>query len=408
MKKTQLISIAICTAFLVVGAQAFAEITVKIEVPEITFTGPNAEVNTALSGLFDVTNSTAFQAEKAKYETSAASELDKFGEQDDLAKGFADANMAAAQSSTLQGFEGYKTFAVMGGFMLGVQLPSTDTSVISDLSNTLADDPDVYAGVAPSVSLNVGFNLGKILGLFNNDLGDKTKRVYVNVKGGYYNGSYDGTDDTSFDMKSTTFGLGVNYMLVRPIGLGLGLFKWRGLSVGSGLTYQRNTFDSSTTLDPIDQNFSMATTATGGIPVTVNGILTAVPKVDIGVDMRTFAIPLEAVTSVQLLYVLNVTAGLGVDLVFGHSDITATSGSTLSVKSVSTTVAGVSADLPYTETKQGSVTVDASTSDIKPTFARARVMGGIGLNAGPVKFDVPMYYYFSSGFGVGMSVGFVW
>ena len=35
-------------------------------------------------------------------------------------------------------------------------------------------------------------------------------------------------------------------------------------------------------------------------------------------------------------------------------------------------------------------------------------MGGLGINAGPVKLDIPMYYYFSAGYGIGMTVGFVW
>jgi hypothetical protein len=406
MKKTRLTILAVCAAFVMVGVQAFAEITVDVVAPHITFTESDPQLNQALNDLYSQ-GEAQFAKQIADFKAEAQTDLDKYGEMGDLAKGFADANVSASQAATLQGYEGYKIFAVMVGGMAGIQLPSTDPSVLTDLSSTLADDPDVRAGVAPSISVNVGFNMGKILGLFNRDLGDKTKRIYVNVKGGAYNGSYDTSDESTFDMKTSTFGIGVNYQLITPKKLPLGFFKWRGLSVGSGLTYQRNTFDSSTTLDPIVQTYSASNPVTyGGYTVgsiDTTATLTATPKVDIGVDMRTFSIPLEVLTSVQLLYVLNVNVGLGADIVFGKSDITATSSSDMNVTNLIVNGHTVS----YTATP-GSVSVDASTTDIKPTLARARVMGGLGLNAGPVKFDVPMYYYFTSGFGVGMSVGFVW
>ncbi|HNY22669.1 MAG TPA: hypothetical protein PKO22_11020 [Treponemataceae bacterium] len=406
MMKSKLTIVAVCAALLLVGAQAFAEITIDVTPPAITFAGNGTDLDKALNDLYSV-GEQQFADQIAKFKTEAHTELDKYGDMGDLAKGFADANVSASQAATLQGFEGYKLFAVMVGGMAGIQLPSTDPSVLTDLSNTLADDPDVRAGVAPSISVNVGFHLGKILGLFNSDLGDKTKRIYVNIKGGAYNGSYDTSDNSTFDMKTSTFGIGVNYQLFTPKNVAFGLFKWRGLSVGSGLTYQRNTFGSSTTLDPIVQTYTASNPVTYG-GYTVGSIdtlatLTATPKVDIGVDMRTYSIPLEVLTSVQLLYVLNVNAGLGADIVFGKSDITATSSSTMDVTNLS--VNGTNAH--YTSTP-GSVAVDASTTDIKPTLARARVMGGLGINAGPIKLDVPMYYYFSSGFGAGMSVGFVW
>lgn len=406
MTKSRLVLFAAGAALFLFGAQAFAEITVDVVAPDISFTGNDTALDSVLNSLFDTVASTQFQNTIDQFQTDSAAELNKYGEQDSLAKGFADANLAASQSGTFQAFEGYKIFAVSIGMMVGIQLPSNDFGVISDLSESVKDDPDVYMGVAPSMSVNVGFNMGKLLGFFNNDLGDRAKKFYVNVKGGVYNGSSDATD-TTIDMKSTTFGIGVNYQLLPPINLGLGLLKWRGLSIGSGLTYQRNNFDSTTTLDPITQQYTMTTTVGSGPysgTITPLVTLTSTPKIDIGVDMKTFSIPLEALTSVQVLWVLNVNFGVGADLVFGKSEITATSSSQMDVSDV--TVNGTHVNY-HTDTP-GSVTVDASTTGIKPTFARARVMGGLGINAGPFKFDVPMYYYFSSGYGLGMTVGFVW
>ena len=336
MTKSRLVLFAAGAALFLFGAQAAAEITVSVVAPDITFSGNDAYLDQALNEIFDQAASAQFQDRIDQFKAESADELNKYGEQEKLAQGFADANLAASQSGTFQAFEGYKIFAVSVGMMVGIQLPSSDFGVISDLSTTIKDDPDVYMGVAPSMSVNVGFNMGKLLGFFNNDLGDRAKKFYVNVKGGVYNGSYDASD-TTFDMKSTTLGIGVNYQILPPINLGLGLLKWRGVSLGSGLTYQRNTFDSSTTLDPITQEYTMTTTVGSGAyagTITPSVILTSTPKVDIGVDMKTFSIPLEALTSVQLLYVLNVNFGVGADLVFGKSSITAVSSSDMDVDEV--------------------------------------------------------------------------
>ncbi len=401
---------ALCATIALFGAQAFAEITIDITAPVITFTGNTfpviGSVDAGLNQLFTFTQGSQFQTELNDYEDEAETELNKYGEQDSFAQGFGDANVMSSQAATLNGFAGYKTFGAMLGYMIGIQLPSSDPNAISEISDTIADDPNVYLGIANALSVNVGFNMGKVLGLINNDLGDKTKRLYLNVHGGFINRSIDMSDST-LDIKTTTFGIGVNYQLIQPKGVVAGLFKWRGVSVGSGFTYQRSSFDTSSELDPVSNQFSM-NTLVGGQNVQVDGTFISTPEINVGVDMRTFSIPLEATTSFQLLWVFNVNAGVGADLVFGKSDITATASSDLTVENVTATVDGVSQTLKYTVDEPGSVVVDASTKDIKPTFARARVMAGLGANMGPLKIDVPFYYYFSDGYAVGMSVGIVW
>jgi hypothetical protein len=409
--------IALCAALALFGGQAFAEITLDINLPTITMDGTTGvpAIDTALTGLFAFSDTllddtpaddTAFEAQVRDYKTRADQELGQFKSQDSFAQGFADANVMSSQAATLNGFEGYKTFGVMLGYMIGIQLPSSDPNAIAEISDSINDDPDVYLGIANALSVNVGFNMGKVLGLVNNDLGDKAKRFYVNVHGGFINQSLD-TSDSTVDMKTTTFGIGVNYQLIQPKGVVAGLFKWRGVSVGSGFTYQRNSFDTTSDLDPVSNPFSM-TQDVSGQTVIVDGTLIATPGINIGVDMRTFSIPLEAVTSFQLLWLFNVHAGVGADIVFGKSDITATSSSALDAENIHATVNGIDAPVNFNVAEQGSVVVDASTTDIKPTWARARVMAGIGANMGPLKLDIPFYYYFSDGYAVGMSVGVVW
>jgi hypothetical protein len=402
MRKSRLILFAAGAALFLFGAQAFAEVTVTITAPTLTFSGNTTAVDNALNALF-ASASSAYNAEIADYQTEANDTLDPYGNLDKLAQGFADSNVMASNAGTLPSCQGYKLFTVSAGIMGGAQLPTTDLSTIQNFSATLNDDPNQYLGAAPALNVNVGFHVGTLLKTFG--FGDNADRWYVNVHGGRYNGSYD-AKDSSFDMKTTSVGFGVNYQLIKPKSVAVGLFKWRGVSVGSGLSYQRNTFDSTTTLDTIVQPISMDTDAAGP-NIVVSGDLTSTPVVGIGVDMKTYSIPLQAATSFQVLWVLNVSAGIGADIVFGKSDIIATSSSNLNISNVSTTVAGVSTPLTYDET-DGSVTVDASTTDIKPTLARARVNLGLGINAGPFKIDVPLYYYFSDGIAMGMTVGFVW
>ena len=44
----------------------------------------------------------------------------------------------------------------------------------------------------------------------------------------------------------------------------------------------------------------------------------------------------------------------------------------------------------------------------RPEFARLRAMTGLGIGLGPVKFDIPLIYYFNSGFALGLTGAIVW
>jgi len=296
----------------------------------------------------------------------------------------------------------------MTGFMIGGQTPSFDPNTLSSIPDTIADDPDIYAGIAPSVAyLNLGINAEKVFGLFSDDLGNMFKKFYFNVKFGALSYSYsDGSN--SLEMKSANFGLGVNYQLIAPKNIGFGLLKWRGVSLGSGINYQSNSIEFNSKMDTITQAYTSAIPiAYGGYTAgsaDVTATLAATPEVQLGIKMSTFSIPLEATTSVQMLWVLNMNVGAGIDLVFGKTDITATANSDFTVNDLAVDGAP---SINY-DTVPGTVTLDASTKGSKPSFARARLMAGMGLQAGPVKLDVPLYYYLASGLAIGMSVGIVW
>jgi hypothetical protein len=402
MKKKLLGCIALAT--LIAGTSAFAQVTVTA--PQIDFTDPTIK---ALLGT-QVTTQINQTLTDAAAQVQSQSDISKYdGNQKKLAKGFGNANAYSAQSATLQGYQGYSLFAVSGGFMFGSQLPSLDPNKIAAISDTIANDPDVYAGVAPSVTfVNFGFNAQNVFGFFNKDLGDRVKHFYFNVKFGGLSTSF-GSGTNSLDFDSTNFGIGVNYQWLPSVGLLGGLARWRGVNFGSGFLYQSNTINFSTTTKVTQ---SVANTSTvNGVQNTVTSVITANPKLNVEAKMNTVSIPLEATTSVQFLWLFNLNAGLGADLVFGSSKLTATGASDVTIDSITISNSAGTKTFTngsgYTVTQNGAVKVSTGTNGA-PDLVRARLMTGLGFQVGPVKLDIPVYYYLMSGLAVGITGAIVW
>lgn len=398
-----------CVALVGLSAPVFATPTVHITAPTLEFNvSGNPNLTNALNTEFGASQA-YLNTELRKLEASTQKDLEGFGSQDDLAKGFGNANLYASQSSTLQGYQGYKLFSVSSGAMAGIQLPTSDFSKLESSFSNFEKDPDIYLGIAPSMSiLNVGINAEKVFGLFAPSLGDKLKNFYFNVKfGGIgYNYSYnDGDTKAKIEMKSGTFGLGVNYQILPGLpSIAFGLFKWRGVSLGSGLTYQSNTITMTPTINSISQTYTNDILV-GTTTRTVSATIVCAPKMKLEIDSKTFSIPLEATTSAQFLWLFNTNLGAGVDLVFGKSDINATADGTISINNI--TVPGEVSGYVTAKSQPGSVAIDASTKG-KPSFLRARLMTGLGMNAGPLKIDVPVYFYPGSGYAFGLTAAFVW
>jgi len=323
-------------------------------------------------------------------ETEANLELQKYGDQPKLAKGFANANVYAAQAATHQGFQDYSIFAVTTGIMFGVQLPSSDPDYYDKIDKKIEDDGDLYAGVAAGLAMiNVGVN-AKFL----------YPGLYLSAKFGTL--SMDGetfsNDLKGSTMKTTLFGIGANYTWISTKSLVAGLVKWRGVSFGTGFLYNNNKLDINVDVDPIEQPI---TGATYGI-YTFSGNVIIDPSITLGVHSSTYTFPFDVTSSVRLLWVLNFNLGAGIDFNFGSTDIIAKSNGS------------VTADIPDTsdvvvDMSPGTVTIDGSTKDKRPSFVHARITTGIGLNILPVKIDIPVILYpFDSAFAVGLTAGVVW
>lgn len=254
MQKMRILKLSIFAALVLCTLPVFSAPTVTITAPTIEFSGNDAALDAKLNEIFQGSEFTAVWDE---LETSANDTLSSYGSQENLALGFGNANAYAAQSATLQGYQGYKLFSLMGGLMIGAQLPTFDLEKIMEIPDEIAEDPDLYAGVAPSLSFNLGLHVGPIFRIFSKDLGEKMDKFYFNVKYGTYHYVYKIDDDVGNAVFDTTnFGLGVNYQWIpRTPSFMWGLFMWRGINFGSGILYQSNKISFATQYET-EQKFS--------------------------------------------------------------------------------------------------------------------------------------------------------
>lgn len=332
---------------------------------------------------------------------SARAQLSGFKEQKELAQGFANANAYSVHSATLQGFQNYSLFAVASGLMVGVQAPSTSLSYLSKAAGEIQEKGDIYAGVSAGFSfVNLGVNAKFLM-----------PGLYINAKYGALSQEID-----DFSMDFSVMGVGVNYRVLEPKSL-VGLVKWRGISVGSGFYMQSNKINLKITPDTIvtEAKFReavMAGATPGADAASKSALLDEMgytvadpnaevklsPEFNMGLDVSTITIPFDAATAVSILFgMLNVTAGVGVDVNFGSAEVVLKGDSE----------ANIGSHNEKATFQPATVAIDGS-SDNGPSFARLRAMTGLGLGLGPVKIDVPLIYYFNSGAAFGLTVAVVW
>ena len=311
-------------------------------------------------------------------------ELAKYHDQSQLAKGFANANLYSTNAATQQGYPNYGLFAITTGVMGGVQLPSFNPSYYDDIDKKIKDKGDIYAGVAASVALmNIGINAGFIV-----------PGLYLNAKFGKFNSQwvYDSDD---FDFNTMIIGGGVTYSLIGESGTSL--FRWRGVTVGSGLLYQSTNVAYKVDLDKKTESFSKS---------VVSGVIIVDPSFKATLKMYTVSVPFEINTAIQVLWLLNFNLGAGFDLCKGNSDLVLKAAATATVDYLSS--GGMLIPKSNYIVVPGMLYIDGSTLGEKPALTRFRIMTGIGFNLGPVKIDIPVIYYLKTGGAVGLTVGFIW
>jgi hypothetical protein len=340
---------------------------------DVTITPPRTG-NAVANGIID--------GEIPAVKSSTIDELDKFGEQTELARGFADANTYTSAIASQRSRPDISTFAVTVGTMIGAQFPELDYSgmiynpeSITNAFSDLEQEGDAYLGLSWQIwSAHVQINSGFLL-----------EGLTLGLKFGKLAIDYDDFSLDEFNIGATAF-----YKLVDVQNL-LFLIKWNGVTVGSGLIYQSSSTTYNTSLDQIES-------ASFVTPLGPAGTIVVDPSIQIGLEVSTVSIPLEIYTGLQLLWVLNLTVGAGVDLAFGSSEIIL--GAVGDV--------GLGGDLVDDMTEPGSITVDGGTSGVGPSFMKPRIMAALGLTLGPALIEVPITYYFGYGLSAGVNVSFVW
>ncbi|MDR2661439.1 MAG: hypothetical protein LBC31_00420 [Treponema sp.] len=295
---------------------------------------------------------------------------DDLGDIDDkpekFIRGFADASVFSSSGATQRAYGEYKLWAFTIGPMIGFRLPGSSPFNITDemqnVGDTLEEDGDAKLGVnIQAITGQIGINTSKFL----------LDRLYLGLRFGFFKL----TGMEGFDLKTFQIGVVGNYQLLKGTTAGSGILRWRGVSAGTGFIFQKTD---------LTYNFTDETYTDGGFTTT--------PEVEFNMDIKTFVIPLEVNTSVQLLWVLNLNLGLGVDVAFGKNDTT------------------IGADSPVYDpsgANVGTIYVRGG-GDMAPTAFNPKIMTNIGFKFGPVILDVPVTYYFGNGFNAGITLGAVW
>lgn len=395
MIRSSIASAALAVAGLLSTAHAL-KVTATQPVMTIKATidpGIKAQMESAMNNVFKAgTDSLAANTTKS---------LDRFGNQKELAQGFANGNAYSVHSGTLNGYQNYDLFAVSAGLMVGVQAPSTDFGYYAKIPDDIQEKGDLFAGLAAGVSMiNVGVNAGFLV-----------PGLYVNAKYGAM-----GYDFGDFGFDFSVMGVGANYRIFDSKSL-VGIVKWRGLSVGTGFYMQKNAIEFSFVTDSVKHEvkvreqvlanapsgqtaaYDTALTRMGFTAANPNATFGLEPKLEMGMDITTMTVPLEASTALSLLWgMVNLSVGAGVDLNFGSSEIILKNTTGAGIKTPDST------KVSFTD---ASVVLDGS-SDASPSFLRPRVMAGVGFGIGPVKLDIPVSWYLASGVAFGLTAGIVW
>lgn len=235
---------------------------------------------------------------------------------DEIAKVEADINKNLPSAPPKRLMEGMANSSVMAGKGIGTDYASNmDVALIgagigagADLAkdkNTKSDLSGV--GVAPGVvvGMNLGFlDTARILGMDTNRM-----NFYVNYMSYNYNRtiSNDPGKESSAKLGMTSFGSHIRYDWIRK--RGSKLLGWGGVKFTFGYEYNKTNIQ-------YNGKINEAVNASGS-GYTVTGNITGSPSATI--QSATHSFPAALSTDVQLLYILSLYGGLGMDYNLGYA-----------------------------------------------------------------------------------------
>jgi hypothetical protein len=358
------LSTIILILMIFMSIELFAAVKITITAPKVVAAADQMIVTQA-----------AEDFEKALYK----GDLGRLGRQNKLATGFGNAVSYSSNAASFNGHEGYDIFAFMWGLSLGAVIPSTSGGT----NDNIAKDKDADTGLGLSSAFNLGINVTLLKNMIGLD-SLLPNRLYMNIKGSSFS-----LDANNFEYKTATFGIGANYQLIDEGGDRFRLFKWTGLSAGTGFIYSKNrTLFKTKFTEYKSDNFTVNFS---------NYSLSFKPTTEFGVDIKTYTIPIDVSTSVRLLWLFNFSCGAGFDLNFGKSKIVSRSDSVVKLNGSGLSVS-----------EEGRAVIDGSTTE-NPTLLNLKIMGGLGICLGPLPVDASVTYYpFTRGVALSAGAGVVW
>jgi hypothetical protein len=311
----------------------------------------------------------------AELESSINENLSDIPSTSTFISGAPDAAILAGSGLSASYNTNFKLF--MAGFQLGAAF-DPGTAKLFDLFSGEGLDKIEGAGV------DAGFIVGMPLGLFTKaNIGPiklENTKVFAHLlslpKRSYFGPLAAGI---------TSVGVGAMYKLLPEVGAGMGLVRWGGLDLTSGLRYASIKIEFQQELDPIEMEQDLGGTF-GQATATYEGTVTA------GAHVTALTLPMEASSSVRLLYFLDLFAGLGVDLSLGSGKVIAEVDGPINIEG--------SADL-------GTVVADGTLdlgSNSKPNPINLRYFAGLGFDMFAVNLSAKYSQMITSG-AKGISVG---
>jgi len=303
-----------------------------------------------------------------------------FGSPTKFLGAMANSSVYGSHGATTRAYGGYKMLSATIGSMFGFQLPNGLVSIINDIngiSDTIKEDGDLNLGVGPNVfNVNFGLHMGFI----------KLDKLYLGARLGYFK-LPSLINDFNYDY--LTLGVTANYQIIPSLSLA-GLITCRGLSLGSGLLYNKSNIKITVPVgDPINEQI--------GDDDSI-GYVRLKPKASLNLKINTVTIPIEAVTAIKLL-IFNIPLGLGADIAFGKTDLGF----------------GVDSDIDLdlkkgnglSQATKGNLSVKAG-ANASPTVFNFKIMTGFGFVMGPVVIDIPLTIYpANNGYTFGLTMGAV-
>lgn len=373
--KTAVRTVLFTLVLMLAAATTWGQVTIvapTVSGPQVWVDDLNAAINNAVDD----------------FQTDLIAEIEQYFDLPLLAQGVADSGAAATHIGTQRSFIDYQRFAIVVGGGLAASVYTTDPDVIRDLSDEL-EEGDIYAGAAVQpIVVSFGFRPRFI-----------SDRLYTNIKVGYADVA-DGVIADGVSFNSLSVGLLANYRLLQTRSIGAGVLRWRGVSIGSGVVYQRNELVIDLDFGEVSETVQYDGDGDPG-QASPEFLMTLEPVLTAKVSSDSIVVPLEVTTGLRVAWLLDFNVGAGIDLSFGNSEITL---------GINSPVILEGDDMTDIDVTPGSATVDAGTKGDGPEFVRPRLTAGVGLNLGPVKVDFPLMYYFDkegNSFMAGVNVGLV-